>query len=380
MRLAGLAALLTVSACSFSGSSGNPGNSDEDAGPGKDAGTTPDANTNKDAGPGSKGRRIVLTIAGNKVTQNLTDFPVYVDLTNPELQTRLDLNQLSFKRRNGALTENLSYEIQSFEKSAGRLRAWVRLPQLNNTADNTFELQYGDASVASPPNPADVWSNGYRAVFHFESASNPIVDSRGTFPGTPANLQTQASQEARLGRGIVFDNNRNAYIRISNPITGSGPSTISAWVRPSNPLNKEAVVVLGNGQQNQARWLQAQFIGTQAGIGLYNDDWTTTGFTLPVQQWTHLHWTYNSQQSRLYQNAQLIGVHTHQSPANTQGEEAWLGASQSNGFDNEATLNGILDEIRISNVERSAAWIAAEHANQTDPGAFTTVAAPAALP
>lgn len=374
----GLPALLAISACGFSGSSGNPGNLDEDAGSGSDASTQPDANTNKDGGSGAKGRRIVLTIAGSKVTENLVDFPVYVDVTNAELRTQLDLNQISFRRRNGAVVESLSYEIQSFEKPMGRLRAWVRLPLLTNTAENTFELQYGDASVAVLPNPAEVWRNGYRAVFHLESAGNPIADSRGTFPGTPANLQPNAARDAKVGRGIGFDNNINGVISLANPITGSGPSTISVWVRPLEPINKEAMVVMGAGQPNQARWLQAQFNEDQVGVGLYENDWTNTGLDLVEQQWTLVHWTYNNQVSRLYQNAQLVGSYTHTSAANTQGTEAWIGNSKTQGFDNDAGMNGTLDEVRISNVERSAAWIAAEHANQNTPADFLTVAAPQA--
>lgn len=322
----------------------------------------------------------MLTIAGSKVTQNLTDFPVYVEITNTELQTQLKLEELSFKRRNGAVVENLSYEIQSFEKPMGRLRAWVRLPQLTTAAENVFELQYGDVSVASPPNAAEVWRNGYRAVFHLESASNPIAESRGMFPGTARALQPQASKEGKIGRGVAFDNNRNGVIAFANPITGSGPSTVSVWVRPLAPNGKEAMVIMGAGVKNQARWFQAQFDVNQVGVGLYDNDWLNTGIDLVEEQWTHLHWTYDDEVSHLYQNGQRVGMHEHEEAANTQGTDAWIGNSHSPGFDNDAGMNGTLDEIRISNVARNAAWIAAEHANQTDPAAFTTTATPQAMP
>lgn len=333
-----------------------------------------------DAPTSAAARRIVFTIASGKVVESLTDFPVYVDVTNAELQARLDLVQLSFKRRNGAVVEPLSYEVESFEKSAGRLRAWVRLPIVLPFADNVFELQYGDSSVASPPNPADVWRNGYRAVFHLENATNPIADSRGTFPATPINLRPNAAQEGRVGRGISFDNNVNGVISFANPITGAGPSTISVWVRPLTPINKEALVVVGAGQPNQARFLQAQFNQDQVGVGLYENDWLNTGLTLDEQSWTLLHWTYNNQVSRLYQNAQLVGTYNHTSAANTQGTQAWLGNSKSAGFDNDAGLNGTLDEVHISNVERSSSWIAAEHANQSNPNSFAIASSPQPLP
>lgn len=339
-----------------------------------------DASPSVDASPSANARRIVFTILSGKVREGLVDFPVYVDVTAPELQTQLALDQMSFKRRTGAAVEALPYEVESFEKAVGRLRAWVRLPMILSTADNVFELQYGDSSVASPPSPAEVWRNGYRAVFHLESATNPIVDSRGVFPGTAMNLQPMPSVAGRLGRSIAFDNNINSSIAFANPLIGTGPSTISAWVRPLTPLNKEALVVMGAGQPNQARYLYAQFNQNQVGVGMYENDWLNTGILLEEQTWVLLHWTYNNQVSRLYQDGVLINSFVHSTPANTQGTQAWLGNSKSAGFDNDSGLNGRLDEVYISNVERSAGWIAAEHSSQFSPTSFAIASSPQPTP
>lgn len=296
------------------------------------------------------------------------DFPVYVDVTKSELQTRLQTDQMSFKRRvAGSTTESLPYEVVSFDKPTGRLRAWVLLPRLSSAADNVFELQYGDISVAEGTNRPDVWRGGFKAVFHLESANNPIADSRDTYPATGTVIANNASLPGKLGQGLYFDNNQNCNVSFANPITGSGPSTISAWVRPNGPLGKESLVALGDGAASRARWLSAQFNVNQVGLGLFNDEWLNTGVEVENQAWKLLHWTYNNQVSRLYLDGELVGTHTHANPANTQGAQAWLGNTRAAGFDTDACLRGTLDEVRISDVERSAGWILTEFKNQTEP-------------
>lgn len=323
----------------------------------------------------------MLTIAGSKVPEQLTDFPVYIDLTQDDFKTRLDAAQLSFKRRMGANIDNLPYELQSFDPATGRLRAWVLLPRLSNGGDTSFELQYGDPAVAAAPNAPEVWRNGYRLVFHLES-DTAIADSRQKATGTPSNLKPTALTDAKLGKGIDFDGNLNEWISFTNPINGGGQGTISVWVSQQDANNKEALVALGAGLGNQARWIYGSHNGNnQVTLGLFADDWTNTGLDIRNDGWRLIHWTYNNRTSRLYRDAQPIGnPFTHINNANTQTNQGWLGNNKSPGFDTDAGLNGILDEVRISDTARSPGWIAAEFANQSNPGTFLAASAPQPLP
>lgn len=327
-------------------------------------------------------RRVQLTIAGTAVSEALMDFPVYVDLTQNDFKAKLNPTQLSFKRRVAGAIENLPYEVQSYEAATGRLRAWVLLPQLSNAAENVFELQYGDTSVAAAPNPPEVWRNHYKIVYHLETASGPIPDSRGLAPATPASLKRDASTTGKLGKGVEFDNNRNGVVTFTNPILGSGPSTISVWLKQGTPDGKETLVVLGTSMLAQARWLYSEFDNDQAAVGLTGDDWLNTGEDLDGSDWTLLHWTYNNKVSYLYRDAELVGdaAHTHANAANTTGTVGTLGNARGAGFDNDAGLRGILDEVRISDVQRTSGWIAAEFANQSDPTSFVTASQPQMLP
>lgn len=330
----------------------------------------------------STARRITLTIPAAKVTSDLQDFPVYVEVTNDDLRTALDPAKMSFRQRNGGTVSSLAYEVQAFDKPQGRLQAWVRLPLVSATAATTFELQYGDAAVAVAADANAVWSNHYVAVFHLESKTNPIVDSSRNSPGTAMNLDDNQLGNGRLGRAIDFANDNGAVISFSNPITGPGPSTISAWISQRNTNGKDAVVVLGTGAATQARALHAEYDNNQIGIGLSDiDEWSNTGRTVQTAGWKLLHWTYDAAQSYLYlDGTQSAGPFVHTQAAATAGTGAWLGNVKGPNFDQNAALNGALDEVRISDVARSAAWMAAEFANQSAPQTFMTASAPQALP
>lgn len=364
--------MLLLVGCGFQGDAGalGSGSGTGDSGP-----LPPDGSAQP------KGRRITATIAAGRVNEDLRDFPVYVELSHDELKTKLDVSQMSFRQRGPTSVTNLAYEVQSFDKGAGRLAAWVRLPLVSSAAATTFELQYGDPSVAVAATPNAVWSNHYVAVFHLESKDAPIVDSRRAEVGTPTGLPGGALVSGQMGRGIDFDDVNAAVISFPNPISGAGASTISAWVdEKSNSGDKDTIVVLGSGTAGAARAMYAEFDNNQIGVDFFGGDWHNTGESVENSGWKLVHWTYDTA-SRLYIDGMLeAGPHTHTQAPDTTGTGAWIGNVKSGGFDQNSALDGALDEVRISDVARSAGWVSAEFANQKAPTSFVDVSPPQALP
>lgn len=375
MRSAVLVALLASasSACSFSGSSGSSVD-----GPPAD----PDARVDggADAAPGT-GRRIALRIPSGKVTAPLSDFPVYVDVTSADLKARLGATatQLSFTRADGSA---LAYEVQSWDAATGRLRAWVKLPAIDSNSETRFELRYGHDSVKAAPDPAGVWANGTKAVFHLEQQpvndlSTVVNSATPSNPGTPTAMEGSDLVTAQLGRGYDFDA-ATEQVAFTNPITGGGPSTISFWFNDDDLVFgfDETILVLGTAATSQARWIYNEINLNKFPVGLQGDDWAKptvpalTGFTL-------VHWVYKDQQSRLYLNGVELpgGPFDHANAAATAGESAVLGNAPPS-FGANHGLNGVVDELHIADVDRSAAWIAAEFSNQKEPAMFVIAGSP----
>jgi hypothetical protein len=390
LRLAIGASVLLAGACSFDESGigfgsdgGQPapdsavadapiGNPDAPIG-GPDA--APDANLPPDA---TASFRKSIVIGGGTVGEDLTDFPLYVALTDDDDlrdRARTDGSDLAFLAADG--TTRLDAEIESWEPGTGSLTAWVRVPTIAAAADTTIYLRYG-APAIQPGDPADVWQNGFLAVFHLgDDPTGTIVDSTGTRDGNAGGgMNADDLVRAKLGDGLEFDGN-NDVVDFVNPYQGGGEHTISAWVSQQPTADNDALIVLGSGgTTDRSRFLHSRFFSGGIAVGLYTDDLETdddiqgAGFVL-------VHWTYDGTgQSRVYIDGALVeGPHMHNGAADTSGTEGRIGNAPGgvNGFGTNMGFNGIVDEIHLVSTARSADWITAEFANQSSPATFYEV-------
>lgn len=361
-----------LTACGFhpAGGGGDGGDGGDDDAAGID-GARPDGSSPDGAGTG---RRRTITIDPDEVDGTHSDFPVWVEVVDPALGDRLqaDASDLYFTDAGGAA---LAHELQRWVASEGRLEAWVKLPVVGDGAPTVFHLHYGDVGgVPDRPPATAVWQSGFAAVWHLE-ASPPATepDATGAHAATASGGQNADDVVAApLGLGLHFDGS-NDQLSFDNPITGGGPHTISAWVDQRATSNNDALVVLGNGACQQARWLHTRYDFDAVGAGFYCNDWGTTGVSLEGDGWVLVHWTFDGGVSRLYVDGALAaGPFTHVVPPSTTGGAGYIGNAPA-AFGGSMGLNATVDEIRIATVARSAGWIATEHANQAAPATFYTV-------
>jgi len=325
-----------------------------------------------------------ITIGGGTVSNDLTNFPLYVVLSDDadlHAHARFDGSDIAFLDEDG-VTE-LDFEAETWNPTTGTLVAWVRVPSLSDVGDTTIYLRYG-GPPSSGSNPTGVWQNGFLAVFHLgDNPSLVITDSCGVHDGTAGGgMNASDLVAAKLGNGLQFDGN-NDVVNFTNPYQGGGEHTISAWVSQEVSSDNDALVVLGSGGVTDgSRFLHTRFFSGAIAVGLYNDDFETN-YDIQGDGFVLVHWTYDaSGQSRVYIDGSLVdGPHMHTGPADTQGTEGRLGNAPGggSGFGNSMGFNGIADEVRLSSTARSPAWIAAEFANQSSPATFYEVGPEQAL-
>jgi hypothetical protein len=355
-----LALAIGATACSFSAPV--PGNAPGD-GPDSDA---TDAPSSIDAAPDAPldavigpGRKKLVTIPDASVTGALTDFPVWVTLTDNQLRNRAlaDGSDIHFTTVAGA---PLAYQVQRWDKATGHLDAWVRISIPD--AGTQFFVRYGDATTAHVPTPASVFSASFNAVWHLDDAlATPVVaDARGTHPG------------AAIG-GL------NDEITFANDLTGNGSHTISAWVSAEPPVGDSfsSILTIGNPMTNRSRWFHTSF--PDVALGFFGNDFLSTGVNIDGDGLTLVHWVYNAptRVSQLYVNGALAATSpAHSSGINTSGSGGHIGSAPGqwgSGGNTPNPLKGILDEVRIATAVRDLPWIAAEFANQSAPSTFYTV-------
>jgi uncharacterized delta-60 repeat protein len=271
----------------------------------------------------------------------------------------------------------LAHEIERYDSATGELVAWVNVPHVNTDAassNTVLYVYYGDNTVTSPTeNPTAVWDVNYQSVWHLEEA---VIDEAtggvhidSTSNGNDGTQEGNAGLAGQIADGQDFDG-VDDQIAIGTP-TIANAVTVSAWIKHDTlPALIQDYIDLGNDV----------FIRHDGQNGVGQLDFalrsgSTTHFrsngALTTGAWYHVAGTWDGTTMRLFNNgAEVLPALT---PGITLGP---LGGqfSISNGTE---TMDGVIDEARVSDIARSACWIGAEYNNQAWPDAAVT---PAPLP
>ena len=121
--------------------------------------------------------RKTISIDYTQVVDDLTHFPVLVDFTDADLQSKAqpDGDDILFTSDDGI--SKLNHEIEYFDSSSGHLITWVNVPSLSSSQNTTIEMYYGNVGASNQENPPGVWDINYTAVHHFSEMSGEYLDS-----------------------------------------------------------------------------------------------------------------------------------------------------------------------------------------------------------
>ena len=263
----------------------------------------------------------------------------------------------------------LNYEIEEYDPTAGRLIAWVQIPNLSHSTDTALYLLYGNSNItASQQNPNAVWDNTYKAVWHLPNGTQlSLADS--TTNGNSATNNGAAATAGQIDGGMLVDGTSYATVGTPTSLVNilQGDATFSAWV---NPVPGGGGSVMGN-LGSSGWWLYA----SEGGFffeGDYNDSYFGVGASGPnAGAWSYVTATLQNTPEGTVGTAYINGVPSGTVSMITGG--APDDSSQTIYLANTGygePFNGSLDELRISNVSRSPDWIATEYNNQGSPATF----------
>jgi hypothetical protein len=316
-----------------------------------------------------------IIIDGTKVG-NVTNFPVWIDLRGSDVPTKAqpDGSDIEFTDASGTV---ISYEIVDWQTDYSRLAAWVKVPQLQAGMDRTIYVKYGDPHTLSR-DPKAVWDNGFVAVWHTNDGlvDLKVHDSTGARDGTAAqNLGPNDVGDGPMslgGHAFAFSGTKT--VMFTNPFTGNTTHSMAAWVNQGNGNGSfDAIVVVGNPNNEQSRWWYTNYQTVDIAVGFYGNDWSDTGSTVNNAGWKLLTWTFDSNRtSRMYVNGQLVASHTHSLAPNTTGTGGYIGWAPT-GWGQSNGLNGSIAEVHLSVIQHPDDWIATEYANQSSPSTFYRV-------
>lgn len=208
-----------------------------------------------------------------------------------------------------------------------------------NTTDQTFSPQIEQVTVngtttslpTSTPTATFTPSPTNTATFTPTPTSPPT--------NTPTNTPTPTPPVGNFA--LSFDGSNDLVT--AGQVTGTGPLTIEAWVRPTNNNANGLIAVSGDDSWSLELNGGRPTLWVSTNTGWYFNQHQTT---LQAGQWYHIAATYQNQAIRTFVNGVAA---TNSSNTGNLRQDTPL---QLGGFSGYAFFSGAVDELRLSNVAR----------------------------
>jgi hypothetical protein len=316
--------------------------------------------------------RKLIRIDHAAVSGEFLNFPVLVDITDSDLSGKAQTagGDIVFTDMSG---NQLSHEIELYDKTTGHLIAWVALPVVNSSTDTFLYLYYGNPTAGNQQNPGGVWDSGFVMVQHLEETSTSRYDSTVNHNDGATYGGVSKSVSGKIDGADLFDG-VNDYISVPNSVTLNPPTalTVELWMSLASTGNYVNLVSKDTYNQYYLRlgasegnvyWYVKFSDGTIATVeGNAGWKWNT---------WHNIVATVDTQAQTI--NVYLDGMlklsrtfASGKSLASTTKPLVISGISS-------RWINGSVDEIRVSNTARSSVWISTSYSNQKDPSTFCTI-------
>ncbi|MHA2304865.1 MAG: DUF2341 domain-containing protein, partial [Candidatus Hodarchaeales archaeon] len=323
-----------------------------------------------------------FTIDATKVSGDLTNFPVLIDLYDSDLQNDAQAsgNDIMFTNATGAI---LNHEIETYERvynsTHAHLAVWVN-SNVSGTQDTILSMYYGNPTAGKQENPEKVWDSNFKGIWHLSenpSDSDPQMkdstsnNNDGTSQG---GMDTTNQIESQIDGGLKFDNNNNINCGTDSSLDLVQEFSIEFWTNIQNETGASSwppIISRGDGQEDKG-WMLFQNEQSRKIDFVYRDTsevshWIlNTGTALQLETWYHIVLTYSVSQD-------VAKLFIDGSQFDTDNNVNEILSSPLGLFFAEGDFIGSLDEIRISDIPRSSDWILTEYNNQYDPSTFYSI-------
>jgi len=315
-----------------------------------------------------------ITVQSANIDSDLTDFPVYIDVTSDtDIGGGMTdtTNYYDFRITNSSDTV-IPYEVEYFNITTGTANAdiWA---QIDPTAagGQTLYFYYGKSGDTDGSNATGVWNANYVGVWHMNDSSGTLTDStsnanHGTFGGDLPDI----ARGGYISDAQDFDGtNDTVDVGADASLMLTGAMTLSAWVFSDvnavadyTIISKQKSADFGYDLRQDQPSKFLVIVATGAATQVYRESLSEYG----ISQWYHVVGVFDpSTALNIYTNGALDnGTLSASVPASqyNNGEAPHIGTRPVSDND----YNGIIDEVRVSNAARSADWIKFEHANLTE--------------
>ncbi len=330
-------------------------------------------------------KRVKLVIDHHDISENLTDFPVLLCLSdssgrnNEDVTFIFDELQGDANRKKIAVTtkdgDQCYVEIENWNATSEKAWLWVRVPAIGMVEDTTLYLYYSRSKADNTNYVGDkcsaaaqqVWAANYVGVWHLNEAvggSGAIKDStsnnnHGTDYGSPT-----LGANGIAGNAIDFDGTDD-YISIPNSASLQlvDNLTIEAWTKLDTfGSGSDVDVILRKGEANPNDYQLAIYnLMLSLKIEENDDQGLHSSINLTASNWYSLTGTWNGETRRLHLNGTDGGSAPKTGSIIPDTRSIYIGGRSTTDLS-----DGVIDEVRASNISRTASWTEASHESARD--------------
>jgi hypothetical protein len=329
-------------------------------------------------------RRVKLTFSNTEQMEDLLGFPVLVVLDS----SRVDYAACQSTGQDIRFVDSddstvLPHEIEHWD-AGGTSYVWVKVPQIDGGSDTDFIwMYYANPDASDGQAPADVWTSGYRMVYHLNEEVAPtggtIHDSTSRFDGVNRGATGAAGY---IAGAQAFDGahewiDLGTDVAVINQVTAT---TLSAWILPHS--TRQDADVIGLSRYNYGSRTgnsRASLVQTGSNLQVYarstNDesDWNhipTTSAPISEVDWYHVVAVidYKHDDVAIYVDGVRQPIQGPVAFVNdaTPDTNSANGALGSNDDGLSSYFNGFIDEVRVAAGARTADWVAAQYLTTRD--------------
>ncbi len=325
--------------------------------------------------------RLAITIDATQVGSDLTDFPVYVDLSDlpDEFHNNVKMDGSDIRVTTSDETTEVPREVVWYDAGTDTGELHFKAPSISSSSDTVFYIYYGNASASEPAADAtngsqNVWSD-YGGVYHMQEASGDLIDSSPNGYDLVVQGAPVYQVSGKIGYGIDFDGDDDHFVSTTTMPFADYPYSMSIWGESDSASAYQVAIGAG---ENIFNFVEIGWAGNQAGdplngrirteeLGFVNN-LTTTGYSTDVYVYGAT--SYEASSRIAYINAG--GVIESTDTADTiEQTDTTIGARAGENYNTQ--FDGALDEARFALFIMNADWVSAEYVNQNTPTTFYTV-------
>ncbi|MFW9773840.1 MAG: DUF2341 domain-containing protein, partial [Candidatus Thorarchaeota archaeon] len=327
----------------------------------------------------------LITIDHNKVSGSGIhyNFPFLFSFIDKDLKyhSQPDGDDIAFATNGDWLDHEIVEFNQSYSSTEAKLTVWVQIPYLQATRNTTIAMYYGNSTMSSRQNPEGVWDSNYAAVYHL---NDDFLDST-SYSRDGINTGT-VDVAGKIGDGQEFERDDNTdHIDIGTWSISGYQITIQAWVKfesfsiqdarilsknsGTTNNNEDHVWMLGTWNQPPYRLRGRIKTGTSDTSGTSTR--VATSGDLSTGIWYLSAVKYDGSNIHFTLDGNPVGSSSKVGPLRVNNWPIWIGNSPAGS----RSLDGIVDEVRISTTIRSDDWLKTEYDNLNDPSTFGSIGA-----